>query len=106
MTPKRPDVLVLGDNARRTMWRRGHVHGFNAAYSIWVFGFLPGTEPASRYGLSIARPEFGYLWVMARHNGEIVTKARAIGARHLPPIMRHVLSSSFSQLPNLKFPFS
>lgn len=96
MTAVRPNVLILGDNERRTMWRKGYVHAWTTTLStelvLWCFGFKQGGPEARVWGLEIKGPG-GLLWVMARPNGEVLMKERADGPRRLPPIMRQILDA-------------
>lgn len=82
-----PHVDVPGDNAEpitlpdgselraRIMGRSGDLVGGNSQEAVWRFGFLPESESAHAYGVSIPerRDEgHGFMWVLAtRKTGHV-----------------------------------
>jgi hypothetical protein len=62
-----PKIIVDGDNKNQDMAKHGAVKGLSYLHVVWAFGFLPETEYAVTYGVSV--PERTY--VLSNFGGEI-----------------------------------
>lgn len=72
----------------RIMARSGQLRGFDRKHAIWVFGFLPGSDCALAFGVSVDR----LLWVKATRKTAKVAETWEGFATDLPPSFRKVIS--------------
>lgn len=101
MRAAKPYVDVPGDNPQeppdkiwlqpRIMARGGDLVGMNREFAVWRFGFRPGSEASTAYGISLPEGYPGFLWVLAtRKTGKI--KESWIGyAIDLPAKFRNII---------------
>jgi len=91
----KPYIEVPGDNRVNIMARSGDCLGLNFYFSVWRFGFMPLSEAAQAYGVSIDNPSEGFLWVLAtRKIGTVKDTFRGY-AIELPDKFRRVIDGEF-----------
>lgn len=86
--PIKPSVLVQGDRNDRIMSRSGDLVGLSKTRAVWRYGFLPESDAARAYGVSVS----AFYWVIAKYNGDVLATFEGF-AIELPARFKEVIES-------------
>lgn len=67
--PIKPSILIENDK-NRIMSRSGELVGLSKTRAVWRYGFLPESDAALAYGVSV--PVF--VWIIAKYNGDVLNE--------------------------------
>lgn len=89
MQPIMPSVTVTNDSQDRIMARSGKIVGFTKSRVVWQFGFLPDSDMANAFGVSVN----GFMWVIATYSGRTLELCAYCYAVHLPARYKKIIEN-------------
>ena len=83
----KPYVTVTNDSKDRIMSRSGQIVGFTKTRVVWQFGFLPDSDMAKAFNVSVD----GFLWVIADYTGKVLELTGYCYALDLPKRYKNII---------------
>ena len=82
----RPDIRIKEDREDRIMARSGNIVGVTKSRAVWRFGFLPDSDSAQAFGVSVDE----FFWILADKDGKALASHTGFG-RELPKRFHEVI---------------
>ncbi len=87
----KPFVEIPGDTEDRIMARSGELVGLTRTRAVWRFGFLPNSDMAHTFGVSVEQ----FVWVLGDpRTAKVVATWSGYGC-DLPTIFRRVIDGAY-----------
>ena len=81
-----PSVEIGEDREDRIMARSGNLVGVTKSRAVWRFGFLPDSDSAQAFGVSVDE----FFWILADKDGKALASHTGFG-RELPKRFHEVI---------------
>ena len=81
-----PSVKIVGDRNDKIMARSGNIVGLTKSCVVWRFGFLPDSDSAKAFRVSVD----GFKWILADKAGNVLSEHHGFGT-NLPDRFKDVI---------------